>query len=145
MIIILYILIIILSIGSMNYLPRILYGYHPSISIIIMIISLFLLFQIYLPIFIDYFQIKIQIILIIYDFNWLLMIIEFHEYIHNYNNTLSFSSLDIYIDYSVIDQFDIYTFHIWDELIHRIDSLLPAPDQTPKFTQFYIYDSDSIQ
>jgi hypothetical protein len=33
-----------------------------------------------------------------------------------------------------------YTYHLRNELYHRMGSLLPQPNEAPKFTQLYISD-----
>ena len=68
---------------------------------------------------------------------------SFRSNIRNYNNAFAFSSLGVHIDFSIYGPFGIYTFRIHDELIHRIDSLLPiSDDQQPGFSQIYVYDFD---
>ena len=68
---------------------------------------------------------------------------SFRSNIRNYNNAFAFSSLGANIDQSVYGPSGIYTFQIKGELMHRIGSLLPFSGQRPRFSQIYIYDSDS--
>jgi len=56
---------------------------------------------------------------------------------------LAFSSLGVDIDRSIYGPSGVYTFRIHGELIHQIGSLLLCYGQQPRFSQIYIYDSDS--
>ncbi len=59
-----------------------------------------------------------------------------------YNSTLSFTSIGAKINHQFTDISDIYTFHIYEEIYHRIDILLSDPETQSQFAQIYIYDTD---
>lgn len=71
---------------------------------------------------------------------------EFKRNIRGYNNALSFTSLGVNLDTSVHNSNGgAFCFRIHGSLYHRIGSVLPGANQTPKFAQIYIYDGTEEQ
>jgi hypothetical protein len=67
---------------------------------------------------------------------------EFKKNIRAYNNALSFVSLRVNLDTLVQNsRMGAYCFRIHGGLYHRIGSLLPEENESPKYAQIYIYDS----
>jgi hypothetical protein len=67
---------------------------------------------------------------------------EFKKNIRAYNNALSFVSLGVNLDTSVQNsRMGAYCFRIHGGLYHRIGSLFPEENESPKYAQIYIYDS----
>jgi hypothetical protein len=65
---------------------------------------------------------------------------NFRQRIRSYNNALAFMFLGANLNTSVT-QLGNYTYHLCGELYHRMGSLLPPPNEVPKFAQLYISDS----
>ena len=63
------------------------------------------------------------------------------ENIGTYNSILSFTSIGVSIDQSIMDGCRPYTFRISGENYHQIGSLLPPQGQPSRFAQLYIYDT----
>ena len=67
----------------------------------------------------------------------------FLENIRAYNMMFSFTSMGGKIDNSVNNGRGPYVFKISGQNYHRIGSLLPNAESIPKFSQLYIYDTQS--
>ncbi|KAH9620971.1 hypothetical protein KSS87_023892 [Heliosperma pusillum] len=67
---------------------------------------------------------------------------HFIENIRSYNSMFSFTSMGGKIDHSINQGRGPYTFRMGGQNVHRIGSLLPSPQTTPKFCQLYIYDTE---
>ncbi|MCH79269.1 ATP-dependent DNA helicase PIF1 [Trifolium medium] len=67
----------------------------------------------------------------------------FLENIRSFNSMFAFTSMGGKIDSSMNDGNAPPTFVMNGENYHLIGSLLPLPDQPPKFAQLYIYDTDN--
>ncbi len=65
---------------------------------------------------------------------------EFRTNIRKYNNALAMTSVGRTLQ--EVGGGGPYVFKVHGSLSHRIGSLLPPPDQSPLFAQFYIYDPD---
>jgi hypothetical protein len=61
--------------------------------------------------------------------------------IRQYNCLFAFTSMGAHIDRSVNDGRAPPLFKIHDQVYHRVGSLLPSDDGSPKFIQLYIYDT----
>jgi hypothetical protein len=61
--------------------------------------------------------------------------------IRQYNCLFAFKSMGAHIDNSFNDGHGPPIFKIYGQVHHRIGSLLPPKDGTPKFIQLYIYDT----
>ena len=71
---------------------------------------------------------------------------SFLENIRRYNSMFAFTSMGCTIDHSVNNGRGPYCFRIQGENYHAMGDLLPKKDETPKFSQLYIYDpSNEIQ
>lgn len=66
---------------------------------------------------------------------------DFMCLIRSYNSMFAFSSLGVKVDDSINIGRDPYVFRINGFPCHRIGSLVPAPNKSPKFAQLYIYDT----
>ena len=66
---------------------------------------------------------------------------HFHEYVHQYNSSLAFTSLGVEVDHHTIQGSGPAAFHIHGTLYHLMGSLMPAEGQDPLYAQLYIYDS----
>ncbi|KAK7288469.1 hypothetical protein RIF29_01929 [Crotalaria pallida] len=66
---------------------------------------------------------------------------HFKEKIRAYNSMFSFTSMGGKLDKSVNDGRGRFVYRLSGQNHHRIGSLLPAHDQSPKFAQLYIYDT----
>jgi len=64
---------------------------------------------------------------------------DFRQRICSYNNALAFTFVGANMDTSVAQPGN-YTYHLRDELYHRMGSLLPQLGEVPKFAQLYISD-----
>lgn len=68
---------------------------------------------------------------------------KFFEQIRGLNSALSFTSLGINLDKDLAtSRHGIFTFRIHGAIYHNIGSLIPAPNNMPKFSQIYFYDID---
>ncbi|KAH9611760.1 hypothetical protein KSS87_009024 [Heliosperma pusillum] len=67
---------------------------------------------------------------------------HFMENIRSYNSMFSFTSMGGKIDHSINQGRGPYTFRMGGQNVHRIGSLLPSAQATPKFCQLYIYDTE---
>ncbi|KAG2210810.1 hypothetical protein INT45_013595 [Circinella minor] len=67
---------------------------------------------------------------------------KFHRNIRAYNSTLSFTSLGVNVDQSVVNSRNgAYNFRIHSAVHHRIGSLFPNNNTaTPAFAQIYVHD-----
>jgi hypothetical protein len=68
---------------------------------------------------------------------------EFREHIREYNSALSFTSLGVKPDKSILNGRGPYVFRLHGVLYHLSGSLLPEPGDTPKYAQLYIHDPQS--
>ncbi|KAL5133595.1 ATP-dependent DNA helicase PIF1 [Glycine soja] len=68
---------------------------------------------------------------------------NFQQYIRIYNLMFAFTSPDIKFDKSYNTGKGPPTFRIHGQTHHLIGSLLPMPNNPPKFAQLYIYDTDN--
>ncbi|KRH33055.2 hypothetical protein GLYMA_10G096000v4 [Glycine max] len=68
---------------------------------------------------------------------------NFQQYIRIYNLMFAFTSPDIKFDKSYTTGKGPPTFRIHGQTHHLIGSLLPMPNNPPKFAQLYIYDTDN--
>lgn len=66
---------------------------------------------------------------------------EFLRLIRHYNSLFCFTSLGTHVDESVNMGNGPYVFQMGSSVYHRIGSLIPADNETPKFDQLYIVDS----
>lgn len=66
---------------------------------------------------------------------------SFMRLIRSYNSMYAFSSLGVKVDDSINTGRGPYVFRINGLPCHRIGSLVPAPNKSPKFAQLYIYDT----
>ncbi|CAG8744857.1 2506_t:CDS:1 [Acaulospora morrowiae] len=67
---------------------------------------------------------------------------DFRKKICMYNSILAFTSMGDKIDERVIGTQGVYNFHIQGEIHHYIDSLIPENQDSPSFSQIYIYDTN---
>ena len=65
----------------------------------------------------------------------------FMRSIRSYNSMFAFSSLGVKVDDSINTGRGPYVFRVNGLPVHRIGSLVPAPNKSPKFAQLYIYDT----
>ena len=65
----------------------------------------------------------------------------FQKYIRTVNSMFSFTSFGANIDSSTSDSHGPYVFKISGQIHHLMGSLLPLDNDSPKFTQLYIYDT----
>ncbi|KAF7812510.1 uncharacterized protein G2W53_033486 [Senna tora] len=63
--------------------------------------------------------------------------------IRTYNNMFQFTSMGGRIDNSANDGRGPYVFRLHGQNMHLIGDLLPKADETPRFSQLYIYDTDN--
>ncbi|KAF7807998.1 putative PIF1 DNA helicase/replication protein A1-like protein [Senna tora] len=68
---------------------------------------------------------------------------QFRRRIRTYNNMFSFTSMGGRIDNSTNDGTGPYVFRLHGQNMHLIGDLLPKADETPRFSQLYIYDTDN--
>uniref|UniRef100_A0A0R0JLL6 ATP-dependent DNA helicase n=1 Tax=Glycine max TaxID=3847 RepID=A0A0R0JLL6_SOYBN len=68
---------------------------------------------------------------------------NFQQYIRTYNLMFAFTSPGIKFDRSYNTEKGPPTFRIHGQTHHLIGSLLPIPNNPPKFAQLYIYDTDN--
>jgi hypothetical protein len=68
---------------------------------------------------------------------------KFMQNIRQYNCLFAFTSMGAHVDNSVNDGCGPLVFKISSQVHHRICSLLPLNDETPKFLQLYIYDTSN--
>jgi hypothetical protein len=66
---------------------------------------------------------------------------HFLQKIRQYNSMFAFTSMGGNIDRKINQGEGPYVFRINGQIHHRIGSLLPKPDQVPKFAQLYIFDT----
>jgi hypothetical protein len=64
---------------------------------------------------------------------------DYHQRIRSYNSALTFTFVGANLDTSVAQPSN-YTYHLCDELYHRMGSLFPQPGKARKFAQLYIND-----
>ena len=68
---------------------------------------------------------------------------DFMTNIRAYNSCLAFTSMGVNLDKNYANNLKgMYTFRIHGSIYHRIGSLTPSLNSTPKFAQLYIYDTD---
>ena len=68
--------------------------------------------------------------------------VEFQRYVRTYNNTLSFTSLEVKYDKQLCkNDKGIYTFKAQGQMYHYLNSLLPTNDH-PSYLQLYFYDTE---
>uniref|UniRef100_K3ZNF2 ATP-dependent DNA helicase n=1 Tax=Setaria italica TaxID=4555 RepID=K3ZNF2_SETIT len=67
---------------------------------------------------------------------------NFLNRIRQYNSLFAFTCMGANIDDGINDGCGPYMFKINGLVYHRISSLMPAKDESPKFAQFYIYDTE---
>ena len=67
---------------------------------------------------------------------------QFKKKIHQYNNTLAFTSVDVDMDNQAIQGSGPLSFHIHSTLHHLIGALIPPDGLQPSFAQLYIYDTE---
>ena len=67
---------------------------------------------------------------------------SFLNHIRAFNNAFALTSLGVKYDKSLLHGPGIQVFHIQGQLCHLIGSLLPAPNDEPKFAQILITESD---
>lgn len=65
----------------------------------------------------------------------------FYKKIRQYNSLFAFTSMGGNIDKNINKGEGPYVFRINGQIHHRIGSLLPKPDNIPKFTELYIFDT----
>src|SRR5204863_7167542 len=73
---------------------------------------------------------------------------HFQQNIRSYNNSVAFTSLSAKLDRTITNTMTaagVYTFRIHSALHHSMGSLLPPPDERPRFVQVYLYDSAEEQ
>ena len=64
--------------------------------------------------------------------------------IRAYNSCLAFTSMGVNLDKNYANNLKgMYTFRIHGSIYHRIGSLTPSLNTTPKFAQLYIHDTDN--
>ncbi|KAF7826886.1 uncharacterized protein G2W53_018050 [Senna tora] len=68
---------------------------------------------------------------------------QFRRTIRTYNNMFAFTSIGGRIDNSTNDGKGPFVFRLHGQNKHLTGDLLPGPDETPRFLQLYIYDTDS--
>lgn len=68
---------------------------------------------------------------------------HFLKNIRAYNMMFSFTSMGGKIDHSINKGGAPYVFKLHGTNYHQIGSLLPHPGNQPKFSQFYIYDTEN--
>lgn len=66
---------------------------------------------------------------------------HFLQKIRQYNSLFAFTSMGGNIDKNINKGEGPYVFRINGQIHHRIGSLLPKPDNIPKFTELYIFDT----
>ncbi|XP_074277057.1 uncharacterized protein LOC141600710 [Silene latifolia] len=67
---------------------------------------------------------------------------HFRENIRGYNSMFSFTSMGGKIDHSINQGRGPYTFRMGGQNVHRIGTLVPPAESSPKFCQLYIYDTE---
>src|SRR5436309_544061 len=73
---------------------------------------------------------------------------HFQQNIRSYNNAVSFTSLGAKLDQAICNTLNtvgVYTFRIQGALHHSMGSLLPPPDERPRFAQVYMFDTAQEQ
>ena len=68
---------------------------------------------------------------------------NFQQNIRSYNLMFAFTSPSVKVDITYNTGRGPSTFRIHDQRNHLIGSLLPMPNNSPKFAQLYIYDTDN--
>jgi hypothetical protein len=66
---------------------------------------------------------------------------HFLQKIRQYNSMFAFTSMGGNIDKKINDGEGPYVFRVNGQIHHRIGSLLPLPDNCPKFAELYIFDT----
>ena len=67
----------------------------------------------------------------------------FWKYIRTFNSMFAFTSFGANIYSSTTDSHSPYVFKISGQIHHLMGSLLPIANNSPKFAQLYIYDTDN--
>ncbi|CAG8462544.1 7406_t:CDS:2 [Gigaspora rosea] len=68
---------------------------------------------------------------------------DFRNNIRAYNNLFAFTSLDFHLDQRFANSKNgIYTFRAQGSMYHAIGPFLPPVEDTPKYLQLYIYDTE---
>ncbi|GJT06054.1 hypothetical protein Tco_0840516 [Tanacetum coccineum] len=67
----------------------------------------------------------------------------FIDNIRHYNSMFAFTSMGGKVDDMVNYGRGLFCYRIHDENYHRVGSLLPGTDKTPKFAQLYIFDTEN--
>ncbi|RIA04643.1 hypothetical protein BRARA_K01104, partial [Brassica rapa] len=68
---------------------------------------------------------------------------KFRDTIRVYNSVLSFTSVGMKMDYSVVHVPGPYTIRIQGQTHHRIGSLIPRQGRLPEYLQLYIFDTQN--
>lgn len=68
---------------------------------------------------------------------------KFRDTIRVYNYVLSFTSIGMKMDYSVVHVPGPYTIQIQGQTHHRIGSLIPRQGRLPEYLQLYIFDTQN--
>ncbi|KAF7827385.1 uncharacterized protein G2W53_018549 [Senna tora] len=68
---------------------------------------------------------------------------DFRKRIRSYNNMFAFTSMGGKIDNSANDGKGPYVFRLHGQNMHLMGGLFPLPDEKPRFSQLYIYDTDN--
>ncbi|CAO2038896.1 unnamed protein product [Urochloa humidicola] len=68
---------------------------------------------------------------------------HFIQKIRQYNSLFAFTSMGGNIDKSINQGDGPYVFRINAQIHHRIGSLLPKPNDTPKFAELYVFDTEN--
>ena len=67
---------------------------------------------------------------------------EFITNIRGYNTSLAFASLGAQLD-ELTSHHNVYNFKIHGSVYHKIGSLLPSDNESPKFAQIYFHDTEN--
>lgn len=68
---------------------------------------------------------------------------HFRQYIRSYNHVMSFTSLGVHVDESLLATCrGIYTFRAQGAIYHKIGGFHPNQGSRPRYLQLYIYDTD---
>jgi hypothetical protein len=68
---------------------------------------------------------------------------HFRQHIRSYNHVISFTSLGVHVDESLVaTSRGIYTFRAQGAIYHKIGGFHPNQGSRPRYLQLYIYDTD---
>ncbi|KAI5407181.1 hypothetical protein KIW84_053433 [Lathyrus oleraceus] len=69
---------------------------------------------------------------------------HFRQHIRSYNHVMSFTSLGVHVDESLVATGrGIYAFHAQGAIYHKIEGFHPNQGSRPRYLQLYIYDTDN--